>query len=195
MHARRADALGVLDLLADWRPDLIAAAFLAPVLSHFGDLLSKGSRGRSLSAGSLSALLRTVAALERLLQRLAVTAGSSGEEASAGRGAPPASGLAAPAGEGSGTAALRLFCARCSWGPLTLPEAGGAGGVLSLGAVSGGGSSTGGQGAAGGGQAAAEDAARQLLGHLLECWSDCGPSQLAQSPDLPLAQCLLAIAR
>lgn len=50
---RRADALGFLELLMGCRPDLVASssASLAPVLQHFGDLLSKGSRGRSIKVG------------------------------------------------------------------------------------------------------------------------------------------------
>ena len=187
---RRADALGFLELLVGWRPDLIAAGFLAPALSHFGDLLSKGARGRSLSAGSLSALHRTVGALDRFLQRL-----PAAEPAAAGAAAGPAAEgagtrSAAGAAGGPGPAALPpLFRARCGWGPLGVPGGG-------LAAALGGAAAPGGvAGSASDGGGAEEAAARALLGHLLECWSDCGPSQLAAAPELALAQCLLSTLR
>lgn len=41
------------------RPDLVASssASLAPVLQHFGDLLSKGSRGRSIKVPLVASCL------------------------------------------------------------------------------------------------------------------------------------------
>lgn len=205
----RADALGFLELLAEWRPDLVAAAFLAPALHHFGDLLSKGSRGRSLSAGSLAALHRVVAALERFLSRIAPERPPAPGAATASAGSPAqhgTQGLAAAAAGSHGEDDARrvpLRRARCAWPPLAAGAPAGAalltalpasaGAALGPQAASRGGSAGGPAGDAAGD--AAEEAARGALRHLLDCWSDCGPAQLATAPELALAQCLVCTLR
>ncbi|GAB4823624.1 hypothetical protein N2152v2_010670 [Parachlorella kessleri] len=229
----RADALGFLELLTDWRPDLVATAFLAPALSHFGDLLSKGSRGRSLSAGSLAALHRVVSAAERFLRRVGMAkaaagpAGSSQGVGARGSSPPACSSAAAPRQQHEACIEGQrpLFSRRCGWPPLG-PSKGLLGNWLSPGPGSSPAANTlrvptpqqpaaaafqgvptkgSGKGEQAGpaddsrdniGSASpGEAAARQLLGHLVDCWADCGPAQLAGAPELPLALCLLSTLR
>ena len=186
---RSADALGFLELLMATRPDLVASpAFLAPVLHHFGDLLSKGSRGRSIKAGSLASLHGVAAALERFLSRavaaLAAQAGGGGGD-----------GGSLAASEQRGREQQVLAWRRCLWPP----AAGGAAPPPALAAAaaegSGGGGGGGGEGGPGDSADAAQAAAAALLGHLLDCWAEAGPSQLAEAPELVAAQSLTAILR
>ncbi|PRW33261.1 Testis-expressed sequence 10 [Chlorella sorokiniana] len=172
----RADALGFLELLMGCRPDLVASssASLAPVLQHFGDLLSKGSRGRSIKAGSLASLHGVVLSLERFLSK-AMTALEAPSSSSGGNAAP-----AEPLAQQPAVLAWR----RCKWPPAAAAAAEGSGSAA---------------GASSGAGAAASDpaeaAAAVLLGHLLDCWSEAGPSQLAEAPEFVGAQSLTAILR
>ena len=183
----RADALGFLELLMGARPDLVARGFLAPVLQHFGDLLSKGSRGRSIKAGSLASLHGVVTALERFLSRATAALGG-------GEGGKEAAGAAAAAEEEDvrRVAARRAVLAwrRCRWAPAGPSAAAAAAAEGSGGRGGGAGSACGAAGADEGATAAAA-----LLGHLLDCWNEAGPSQLAEAPELVAAQSLTALAR
>lgn len=69
----RADALSFLQMLVDQRADLIAATYMDQVLHHFSDLLSKTSRGRSISAGSLPVLKNIIDGLENFLKKASIT--------------------------------------------------------------------------------------------------------------------------
>jgi hypothetical protein len=184
------------------RPDLVAAGgSLAPVLHHFGDLLSKGSRGRSIKAGSLASLHGVVLSLERFLARAvaALEGAAAGGSSSSGAGG----GAAAPAAGGGAEAQQQhqqpvvLMWRRCGWPPagaaasqhLAAAAAEGSGGPAAA-------AGDGGAAAAATPAAGAEmAAAAELLGHLLDCWSEAGPSQLAETPELIGAQCLTAILR
>lgn len=158
------------------RPDLVAAGYLAPVLQHFSDLLSKGTRGRSIKAGSLASLHGVVHSLDRFLSAAtAALAGHAAGAAQQGQG---------QQGRQEGRQRV-LMWRRCRWPP--------AGAARAAAAAEGSGG-----GAAGGGthgDAAGTAAAAELLGHLLAAWSEAGPSQLAEAPDLVAAQCLTAILR
>lgn len=66
----RADALGFLGVLVDYRSDLVAASYLTPVLQHYLDLLSRSTRGRSITAGSLSQLHSVSSGLEHFLKTI-----------------------------------------------------------------------------------------------------------------------------
>ena len=214
----REDALATLEAVLDARADLVAASHLAPILAHFGDLLSRSSRGQSLKAGSLAALLRVVTALERVLERatraLAAAVGSGGGPAQQCQPSAEAADAA--------DAARALMWRRCEWAPLSMTaalakmpplivlgeRAAHAGGGRQQRSAAAAGSSGAGTNAApvqlgskAGHEAAAaagasgEALARTLLGHLLDCWSECGPGQLAQAPDLAAAQCLASTLR
>lgn len=182
------------------RPDLVAAGFLAPVLLHFSDLLSRGTRGRSIRAGSLASLATVAASLQRFLARAlpAAAGGGAGSGSSAGGGAGGGGGsnsvLGGEGGEGEGSELHGVLCwRRCAWPP---PDQAGSGGGAAAAAAEGSGTGD----STGGGTGvepadAASAAAATLLRHLLECWSEAGPSQVAEAPDLLAAQCLTAILR
>lgn len=165
------------------RPDLVASGFLVPVLQHFGDLLSKGSRGRSIKAGSLASLHGVAVALERFLATaMAALAGGHGS----------CSAAAADALEQQQEQQQHgvLAWQRCLWPPASAPQQG-----LAAAAAEGSGGASGNAAGAGGSPDAGTAAAAALLGHLLDCWSEAGPSQLAESPELVAAQSLTAILR
>ncbi|KAL4853850.1 Testis-expressed protein 10 [Chlorella vulgaris] len=191
----RADALGFLELLMGARPDLVAAGFLAPVLHHFSDQLSRGSRGRSISAGSLASLQAVVAALERIL-----SAAATALHAPVGGIAANNSGGVAPGDEGEQQQQQQqpavLLWRRCQWPPLGAAAGGSSGVAAGLDGGGGGGRSAGTATVAAEADAdSAAVASATLLGHLLECWSEAGPSQLAEVPELVSAQCLTSILR
>lgn len=177
----RADALGFLELLTEWRADLVAGASLAPALQHYADLLSRGSRGRSIKAGSLASLATIVASLERFLSRTLDKGSSASSAGFSAAWAAERAGL----GRDTDQPPDALRWRRCCWPPTAAASsqaaaaAEGGGGTSSRGAAS----------------SSAEAAARELLGHLLQCWSECGPSQLAESPDLATAQCVAGVLR
>lgn len=172
------------------RPDLVAASFLAPVLQHFSDLLSKGSRGRSIKAGSLASLHGVALSLERFLAAATAALAAGGAGGGGGDGGAAQQQNQQQEEEAEGV----LMWRRCGWPAL----GGGAGGGPAAAAAEGSGGEAAGSGARGGhepGGATGAEAAAALLGHLLECWSEAGPSQLAEAPDLVAAQCLTAILR
>eukprot|EP00887_Chlorella_sp_A99_P000463 scaffold17.g463.t1 len=177
----RADALGFLELLTEWRADLVAGASLAPALQHYADLLSRGSRGRSIKAGSLASLATIVASLERFLSRTLDKGSSASSAGFSAAWAAERAGL----GRDTDQPPDALRWRRCCWPPTAAASsqaaaaAEGGGGTSSRGTAS----------------SSAEAAARELLGHLLQCWSECGPSQLAESPDLATAQCVAGVLR
>ncbi|KAL4439859.1 hypothetical protein ABPG75_002860 [Micractinium tetrahymenae] len=194
----RADALGFLELLMGARPDLVAAGFLAPVLQHFSDLLSKGSRGRSIKAGSLASLHGVVQSLERFLSTaIAALAGTGSGDCKAGAaGAAQQQPQEQQQQRQQQQAEAVLMWRRSQWAPAG--GGAGSGAALAAAAAEGSGGEAAGSGTAGSlppGGAAGAAAAAALLGHLLDCWSEAGPSQLAESPDLVAAQCLTAILR
>lgn len=73
----RGDALGFLEALMGSAARLVVEGFLQPALQHFLDLLSAGSRGRSVSAGSMASLQKVGLKKGHRL-RVAFTLGGSG---------------------------------------------------------------------------------------------------------------------
>ncbi|KAG7670635.1 hypothetical protein KSW81_003194 [Nannochloris sp. 'desiccata'] len=63
----RSDSLKLLEIITQWRADLVVAGYITQVLQHFGDALARPTRGRSLKAGSLGALILIVSGLHSFL--------------------------------------------------------------------------------------------------------------------------------
>ena len=57
-RVRRSSALAVLDVVMAVAPAQVAAAYTAPALHHFADLLSQGGRSASIASRSLPSLLK-----------------------------------------------------------------------------------------------------------------------------------------
>ena len=153
-----------------------------------------------MQAGSLASLHGVVLSLERFLSKAmaAMDPSSSGRGSGSGSDGGGGSGSGAPATGSTGAAPAQqpavLAWRRCEWPPAAAAAAAEGSG--------GGGGGSGGDHAAGGAAGAgaassdpAEAAAATLLGHLLDCWSEAGPSQLAEAPELVGAQSLTAILR
>ena len=134
-------------------------------------------------AGSLASLHGVVLSLERFLSKAMAALEPSSSSSSSGSGS--GSGHSA---EAAAQQPAVLAWRRCEWPSAAAAAAEGSGG--GSGDAAGGGS--------GAGAAAldpARDAAAALLAHLLDCWSEAGPSQLAEAPELVGAQTLTAILR
>lgn len=56
-HAIRSSGIDMMNIVLEWRPDIVAQRHFCEICQHFIDSLGRSSRGRSLSAGSLKTLL------------------------------------------------------------------------------------------------------------------------------------------
>lgn len=56
-HAIRSSGIDMMNIVLEWRPDIVAQQYFCEICQHFIDSLGRSSRGRSLSAGSLKTLL------------------------------------------------------------------------------------------------------------------------------------------
>ena len=196
--AIRADALAFLELLTQWRPDLVASMGLAQGLQHYAALLSRGSRGRSIKAGSLGSLAAIVASLERFLARTVGAAAGIASDIGHSKDSVPAAMGAAVEREHEEYLQRVLYWRRCAWPQLAAP--GPMGQVATAAEGSSGGGMAGSRedtalGAPAAGGTGVQAAAVALLDHLVQCWTECAPGSLAELPDPVTAQCLAGILR
>lgn len=166
----RVDALALLSVLMDWRADLVVSGYLTQVMHHFADALGRPTRGRSLKAGSLAALLAHVTGLQNFLSKaIAALPGSKDGDARNS-----ALNIDQPSGKHS---AVPLMASRCSWPP-ALP-------LQDIRSPSDSGTGTSAQhGAA---------AAHTLLLLLLDCWRECSPWDLEAHADVAQVRCACAV--
>lgn len=127
-------------------------------------------------AGSLASLHGVVLSLERFLSKAMAALEPSSSSGSGSR----------QSAEAAAQQLAVLAWRRCEWPPTAAAAAEGSGGSSDAG---------GGSGAGAAAADPAQDAAAALLAHLLDCWSEAGPSQLAEAPELVGAQTLTAILR
>lgn len=59
-HGIRKSGIEMMNVVLEWRPDVVGQQYFADICQHFIESLGKSSRGRSLSAGSLKNLLSLV---------------------------------------------------------------------------------------------------------------------------------------
>ena len=192
----RADALKLLEIIMDWRADLVAAQYLTQVLQHFSDALSRPTRGRSLKAGSLGALLSIITGLHSFLAKavphLSSSVGSLGLSRGAGTrneanyyssnindtsnlgnngggGGGGGRNISSQGGKGDQPEFDVLAWRRCLW-PSASTETS-AGKLDTQEAIS----------------------ARIVLDFLVEAWGECSPSEFSTAPDLGPARAATSI--
>lgn len=163
----RADALKLLEVVMEWRADLVASQYLTQVLHHFADALARPTRGRSLKAGSLAALLSIVTGLHGFLAKalphlasssrtIGFSSSSTGIYASGGGG-----GDQFPKLSGQQEVDVEVLAWRkCLW-----PNAATESSADRIDTAEG-------------------TAARSVLDLLLEAWGECSPGELSTAPDL-----------
>eukprot|EP00890_Picochlorum_soloecismus_P003035 jgi/Picsp_1/3732/NSC_06568-R1_protein len=66
-HQIRESGIKLMQVVLEWRPDVVAEQYFFQVAQHFIDALSRSSRGRSISAGSLKTLSELVNGLHSFL--------------------------------------------------------------------------------------------------------------------------------
>lgn len=66
-HQIRESGIQLMQVVLKWRPDVVAEQYFLQVTQHFLDALSRSSRGRSISAGSLKTLNELVNGLHSFL--------------------------------------------------------------------------------------------------------------------------------
>lgn len=66
-HQIRDSGIKLMQVVLEWRPDVVAEQYFLQVAQHFLDALSRSSRGRSISAGSLKTLGELVNGLHSFL--------------------------------------------------------------------------------------------------------------------------------
>lgn len=80
-HEIRISGIEIMQILLQWRPDIMARQYFVEIGQHFVDSLGRSSRGRSLNAGSLNTLYSLIKGLHVFLSATAPYI-SSGEEIS-----------------------------------------------------------------------------------------------------------------
>ena len=59
-HGIRTSGIDMMNVVLEWRPDVVGQQYFSDICQHFIEALGKSSRGRSLSAGSLKNLVSLV---------------------------------------------------------------------------------------------------------------------------------------
>lgn len=194
----RADSLKLLEVIMQWRADLIVAGYITQVLQHFGDALARPARGRSLKAGSLGALISIVSGLHSFLLKALpyINRNSSrsdddahNEKTHQRRGGDRSSNntsemnVAATEGEvgrllpQQSRHQVVLCWQRCRWPPprtfINPIATTGTSNMTSTTTTT---------------TCTARTAARAVLDLLLECWMECSPGELSRHPELAPAR-------
>jgi len=190
----RSDSLKLLEIIMQWRADLVFSGYITQVLQHFGDALARPARGRSLKAGSLGALISIVSGLHSFLNKALPyvqqnTSGSGGAYNSQRIGGARVSNSS----ENVAVRELELaplleqhhHCHQVvCWQRRRWPPARNSIDVLAPINTSNITSST---------NCSASTAARVVLDLLLDCWMECSPGELSSHPEIGPARAATTI--
>ena len=151
----REEALLLLDILMEWRADIVVSQYLVQVVQHFVDALGRPTRGRSLKAGSVGSLCQVLTGLRNFLIKgqthlLLETIKNAGD-----------------VGMDVGVGERRVVCVRsdrCRWqdAPSAQMEMSSANDVQ---------------------DGTIQDLVVRLIQVLVDCWIECGPSEFCTAPD------------
>jgi hypothetical protein len=144
--AIRDSGIQTINVVLEFRPDLVGKGYFAEICQHYVESLSRSSRGRSLTAGSLRNLLSICDGCQTFLRATLphVGPGAVGQELGGGT-----------SGEENDVALLNR--GKCQWGPVVSP------------AEMGGGKDHG-----NGSDQKDVVLSGRLLSLLLDCWEECG---------------------
>ncbi len=149
-HGIRASGIEMMNVVLEWRPDIVGQRYFTEICQHFIEALGKSSRGRSLSAGSLKNLHSLVQGCHTFLKlTLCHTRGEYDCQGMSDFGAKR------PQAESRRQHTIFLQWRKCYWDPSRSGTSSGKDG-----------SST--------SLIAQLEHASKLMGVLLECWEECG---------------------